>query len=259
MSAPAFELSQVQVCAGNKTILKPLTHRFTPCKVTGLIGHNGSGKSTLIKILSRQQPTFTGKLLWNEKPISQWSARSFAQQVAYLPQQLPLAEGMTVKELVSLGRYAWHGPLGRLSSTDKNAVLTAIKSVDLLWAQDYLVEQLSGGERQRAWLAMCVVQGSQCLLLDEPTSALDIAHQKEILQVIHHLSQRNQLTVIMVLHDLNMAARFCDEFLALRHGEKIFHGSPAQLLTTEQLEQIYQVPMGIVTPPEGGLGISYVK
>lgn len=254
-----FRLHQAQVSMGHRQLLSPLTLEFTPQRVTGLIGHNGSGKSTLIKLLSRQNPEFDGEISWRGKPLHQWGAREFARQVAYLPQHLPVAEGMTVTELVALGRYAWHGALGRVTDEDKDIIANAIESVSLTRQARHPVEQLSGGERQRAWIAMCVVQGSHCLLLDEPTSVLDIAHQKEVLSVIRDLSRQRQLTVIMVLHDINMAARFCDEFIALRQGEKIFQGGVSELMTEQQLEQIYGVAMGIIRQPENGDLISYVR
>jgi len=258
-SAPLFELRDAAVQIAGRQILQPVTHTFTPGRVTGLIGHNGSGKSTLLSLLSRQNTHHTGDILWQKRPVTDWPSREFARHVAYLPQQLPPAEGMTVKELVTLGRYAWHGALKRASNEDMASVDEAINSVDLHWASEHLVEQLSGGERQRAWLAMCVVQASHCLLLDEPTSALDIAHQKEVLQVIHDLSRTRNLTVIMVLHDINMAARFCDEFVALRHGQTVFKGDAQALMTAEQLSAIYHVPMGVTHPEPSLPPISYVK
>ncbi len=258
-SVPLFELRDAGVQIAGRQILQPVTHTFTPGRVTGLIGHNGSGKSTLLNLLSRQNTQHSGDILWQNWPIAKWPAREFARHIAYLPQQLPPAEGMTVKELVTLGRYAWHGALKRVSSEDMSLVEDAIRSVDLQWASDHLVEQLSGGERQRAWLAMCVVQASHCLLLDEPTSALDIAHQKEVLQVIHDLSRTRQLTVVMVLHDINMAARFCDEFVALRQGATVFKGDAQALMTAEQLSAIYHVPMGVTHPDPLLPPISYVK
>ena len=254
-----FRLHQARVSMDNRQLLSPLSLEFTPRRVTGLIGHNGSGKSTLIKLLSRQNPEFGGEISWRGKPLHQWGAREFARQVAYLPQHLPVTEGMTVTELVALGRYAWHGALGRVTDEDREIIARAIESVSLTRQASHPIEQLSGGERQRAWIAMCVVQGSHCLLLDEPTSALDIAHQKEVLSVIRDLSRQRQLTVIMVLHDINMAARFCDEFIALRQGEKIFQGGVSELMTEQQLEHIYGVAMGIIRQPENGDLISYVR
>lgn len=256
----SFSLNHAMFAVDGHVLLKPLTLAFAPYKVTGLIGHNGSGKSTLIKMLSRQQPVSSGQIYWRGRLLSEWSSREFARQVAYLPQNVPTAEGMTVKELVSLGRYAWHGALGRFSQRDRDYVAQALKDVDLNWAKDLLVDQLSGGERQRAWIAMCMVQGSHCLLLDEPTSALDIAHQKEVLSLIDELSAQIPLTVIMVIHDINMAARYCDEIVALRQGEMVFHGTPTALMTSQQLNTIYGIAMGVLPhPDDNGYYISYIK
>ena len=145
-------------------------------KVTGLIGHNGSGKSTLLKMLGRHQPPSEGEILLDAQPLESWSSKAFARKVAYLPQQLPPAEGMTVRELVAIGRYPWHGALGRFGAADREKVEEAISLVGLKPLAHRLVDSLSGGERQRAWIAMVLAQDSRCLLLDEPTSALDIAH-----------------------------------------------------------------------------------
>ena len=117
---------------------------------------------------------------------------------------------------------------------------------------------LSGGERQRAWIAMLVAQDSRCLLLDEPTSALDIAHQVDVLALVHRLSQQRGLTVIAVLHDINMAARYCDYLVALRGGEMIAQGTPAELMRSDTLEQIYGIPMGILPHPAGAAPVSFV-
>ena len=117
---------------------------------------------------------------------------------------------------------------------------------------------LSGGERQRAWIAMLVAQDSRCLLLDEPTSALDIAHQVDVLALVHRLSQQRGLTVIAVLHDINMAARYCDYLVALRGGEMIAQGTPAELMRSETLEHIYGIPMGILSHPAGAAPVSFV-
>ncbi len=174
--------------------------------------------------------------------------------MAYLPQQLPAAEGMTVRELVALGRYPWHGALGRFSAADREHVHQAIELVGLEGLADRLVDSLSGGERQRAWLAMTMAQDSLCLLLDEPTSALDIAHQVEVLALVQRLSRQRGLTVIAVLHDINMAARYCDHLAALRGGRLIAEGPPSALMCGEVLERIY----GILPHPGGGAPVSFV-
>jgi len=253
-----FSVQEVSFSVPGRVLLQPLSLTFPAGKVCGLIGHNGSGKSTLLKMLGRHQPASSGSVQLNGQPVAQWDNKAFARQVAYLPQQLPAAEGMTVRELVAIGRYPWHGALGRFSAKDHQHVDEAIRLVDLAHFADRLVDSLSGGERQRAWLAMMVAQDSRCLLLDEPTSALDIAHQVEVLALIQDLSRQRGLTVIAVLHDINMAARYCDHLVALRGGEMIASGHPQQLMQGDVLEQIYGIPMGILPHPSGGAPVSFV-
>jgi iron complex transport system ATP-binding protein len=253
-----FSLQEVSFTVPGRTLLAPLSLTFPKGKVCGLIGHNGSGKSTLLKMLGRHQSASSGHIQLNETPLEQWDSKAFARQVAYLPQQLPAAEGMTVQELVAIGRYPWHGALGRFKHQDREKVEEAISLVGLKPFAHRLVDSLSGGERQRAWLAMMVAQDSRCLLLDEPTSALDIAHQVDVLALIHRLSQEKGLTVIAVLHDLNMAARYCDYLMALRGGELIAQGTPEEMMRGDVLEQVYGIPMGILPHPAGGAPVSFV-
>ncbi|MGL6019942.1 MAG: Fe3+-hydroxamate ABC transporter ATP-binding protein FhuC [Gibbsiella quercinecans] len=253
-----FSLAEVSFAVAGRVLLQPLSLVFPPGQVSGLIGHNGSGKSTLLKILGRHQPPSSGQASLNDRPLAQWGNKAFARQVAYLPQQLPAAEGMTVRELVAVGRYPWHGALGRFSADDRQRVEEAIELVGLKPFANRLVDSLSGGERQRAWLAMLVAQDSRCLLLDEPTSALDIAHQVEVLALVQHLSHQRGLTVIAVLHDINMAARYCDRLVALRAGAMIAQGAPLELMRAPVLEQIYGIPMGTLPHPSGGAPVSFV-
>ncbi|WON77897.1 Fe3+-hydroxamate ABC transporter ATP-binding protein FhuC [Serratia sp. UGAL515B_01] len=253
-----FRLEQMSFAVGGRELLQPLTLTFPQGKMCGLLGHNGSGKSTLLKILARHQRATAGQAMLNGQKLDQWQSKAFARQVAYLPQQLPAAEGMTVRELVAVGRYPWHGALGRFKTTDREHVEEAIGLVGLKPFANRLVDSLSGGERQRAWLAMMVAQDSRCLLLDEPTSALDIAHQVDVLALVQRLSHERGLTVIAVLHDINMAARFCDYLIALRGGTTIAQGSPLELMQESVLEQIYGIPMGILSHPKGGAPVSFV-
>lgn len=253
-----FTLKNASFEVPGRTLLQPLSLTFPPGKVTGLIGHNGSGKSTLLKMLGRHHAASSGEVLLNQQPVGRWISKAFARQVAYLPQQLPAAEGMTVRELVAIGRYPWHGALGRFGQEDRDRVEDAIAQVGLNAFAGRLVDSLSGGERQRAWLAMMVAQNSRCLLLDEPTSALDIAHQVEVLALIKALSQQRGLTVIAVLHDINMAARYCDHLVALRQGAMIAEGDAEAIMQAEVLGAIYGIPMGILPHPQGGAPVSFV-
>ncbi|MDR6287826.1 MULTISPECIES: ATP-binding cassette domain-containing protein [Inquilinus] len=258
-SPPMFELSQIAFAVADRQLLQPLDLTLAPRRVTGLIGHNGSGKSTLLKILARQQPPTAGTVHFEGQALRDWGDRAFARKVAYLPQQTPPASGLLVKELVALGRYPWHGALGRFGAADRAKVAEAIELTDIAPFADRLVDTLSGGERQRVWLAMLVAQDAECLLLDEPISALDVAHQIEVLSLVHRLSQSKGLGVVVVLHDINMAARFCDDIIALHSGRLIARGAPEAIMQPDQLQAIYGIPMGILANPAGGPPISYVQ
>lgn len=244
-----FELESVSYRLPERTLLYPLDLRIEHGRMIGLIGHNGSGKSTLLKLLARQLPPSAGQLRLDGRPLAQWKDRDFARQVAYLPQQLPAADGLTVRELVSFGRYPWHGALGRFGAEDREQVERALFLTRTEAFAERMVDQLSGGERQRVWLAMLLAQNSRYLLLDEPTSALDIAHQVEVLALVHELSQRLDLGVLVVLHDINMAARYCDRMIALHGGQLLVQGRPDELMNSQTLEAIYGIPMAVVPHP----------
>lgn len=255
-TAPLFRLEGVSCAIPERVLLEPLTLDIGARRTVGLIGHNGSGKSTLLKILARQQPASDGKVIFEGRGLREWGDREFARRLAYLPQSTPAASGMLVRELVALGRYPWHGALGRFSQEDRRKVEEAIELTGISGLTERLVDTLSGGERQRVWLAMLVAQDAGCLLLDEPISALDIAHQIEVLSLVHRLSREKQLGVIVVLHDINMAARFCDEIIALHSGRLIAHGTPADIMTPEALHRIYGLDMAVFPHPGSGLPVA---
>ncbi|MGO2159131.1 MAG: ABC transporter ATP-binding protein [Vibrio toranzoniae] len=239
-------------------ILSATSLTFEPGQITTLLGHNGCGKSTLMKLLSRQNVPTQGQVLLRGTPVSRFNHLEFAHQVAYLPQHPPITDGVTVRELVCFGRYPWKGAFGRYSKKDYAIVDDAIDRVGLNAFRDRFVATLSGGERQRAWIAMLLAQQSQCILLDEPTSALDIAHQHELLSLIRDLNRTIGLTVIMVLHDVNMAAKFSDHLIALSSGKIIASGVPQEFMTRETLMQIYGIDLALFQHPETGQQISYI-
>ncbi|WP_413478499.1 ABC transporter ATP-binding protein [Vibrio hibernica] len=254
-----FQLTDVAFSAQDKTILNPTTIGFERGKVTSLLGHNGSGKSTLIKMLARQQVATQGEILVGGSKLSDLSAKEFALKVSYLPQHPPVTDGVKVRELVRFGRYPWKGLFGRYSTQDEVFIDQAIEQVGLTHMQDRFVATLSGGERQRAWVAMLLAQKSECILLDEPTSALDVAHQYELLALIRELNQSLGMTVIMVLHDINMAARFSDHMVALHSGKVLASGSPQELMQQDVLHSIYGIPLDLFIHPETGHSISYIR
>jgi iron-chelate-transporting ATPase len=256
---PVMALTDVDVTIGTAAILSGITCTFPPQGVTGLIGQNGSGKSTLLKVLARQQSIARGRVTFMDRPLDACTERAFARQVAYLPQHMPATSGLTAKELVTLGRYPWHGPLGRFGAADAAKVEAALTLTEMKGFAERLVDTLSGGERQRCWLAMLLAQDGRLLLLDEPISALDIAHQISVLRLVRRISRDNDVCVIVVIHDINLAARFCDHLVALKSGRLMAQGTPHEFMTPSQLEAIYDVSMGVTRNPETGEPLGFVR
>ncbi len=254
---PLFELDRVHVDIGPKRLLDDVNLSIARDCVTGLIGHNGSGKTTLMGLLARHREHHTGAIQFDGKPIASWKPREFARRVAYLPQSTPSTDGMLVRELVALGRYPWHGSLGVFGANDRARVAEAMQMTDVENFADRQVDSLSGGERQRVWLAMLIAQDSRCLLLDEPTSALDISHQVEVLELVRALCTQRGIGAVIVLHDINMAARFCDKIVALRGGKVLRQGTPDDIMTESNLEAIYGLPMHVLHDPANGRAVSF--
>ena len=252
-----FEVRELAVHIGSTAILQNISLAFNEGQVTALLGHNGSGKSTLLKTLARQIPACAGEVRLEGKTAKSLGARAFARIVGYLPQHPPGTDGLTVRELVALGRYPWRGPLGRYSEEDHSLIDQAIADTDLKPFQHRSVDTLSGGERQRAWIAMLLAQQTRCLLLDEPISALDVKHQVETLRLVQRLASQRELTVIVVLHDVDLASRFCDRLVALKSGQVVADGTPAEIMDSQILESIYSVPMGVMERAPGQW-VSYV-
>ncbi|WP_288197422.1 ABC transporter ATP-binding protein [uncultured Pleomorphomonas sp.] len=249
-NGPDFALDGAGFSAGGRPILRRLSLRLAAGRLHALVGPNGSGKSTFLKLLARQLLPDAGAIRLGSRPLPDFGSRAFAREVAFMPQFTPATDGMTVKELVALGRFAWHGALGRSSPRDRAAVEAAIERCDLVAFARRSVDELSGGERQRAWIAMMLAQESRWLLLDEATSALDVGHQADILDLIAALTRERGVGVVAVLHDINMAARVADEILALDSGNLVFRGGPADVMRPEVLKPLFG-PRVDVLPAEG--------
>lgn len=254
---PALTAEDIYFTVEGRTLVKAVTISVARGSVVGLIGHNGSGKSTLLKILARQLRPSSGKALINGSSISNLSGRAFARQVAYLPQDTSITSDMTAEELIRCGRYAWHGAVGRFSDEDHAKVNEAMKLTGTEGFSKRLVNTLSGGERQRVWLAMLLAQNPSYLLLDEPISALDVSHQIEVMALVRDMSRLN-VGVVVVLHDVNMAARFCDHLYALKRGVLIKEGSTAELMTAGNLTEIYDTDFEVMPHPKDGKPLAYV-
>lgn len=242
----AFAVHNVGLSIDGNAILSDVSLDFPAGEVVALVGHNGSGKSSLLKILARQLAPTAGSVAYGGRDLKHYDGRDFARSVAYLPQDLSTGSDMTIRELVCCGRYPWHGALGRFSATDRQKVEQAIEATHIEAFADRMVGTLSGGERQRAWIAMLIAQDARCLLLDEPTAALDIAHQVEVLSLVRLIAHEGGRSVVIVLHDINMAARFCDRIHALKGGRMVASGTPADILVPDTLRAIYGIDMDVI-------------
>jgi iron complex transport system ATP-binding protein len=217
-----------------------------------LVGANGSGKSTLLKLLSRILQPQKGTVILDGKAIHTQPAQVVAQKLAILPQQQTIPAGLTVRQLVSLGRSP-HQPWWQweLDGEDRQKVEEAIVETGIEQFSDRLVENLSGGERQRAFLALALAQAPQVLLLDEPTTYLDIHYQLQLLELLKHLNQQQKLSIVTVLHEVNLAARYSDRIAMLKQGRLWDIGTPANVLTPENLAQVFGVEVIILQTPVG--------
>ena len=252
-----FRLDQISFRIPQRTLLFPTSFTFDAGKVYGLIGHNGSGKSTLIKLMARQTQLSGGSISLDGKDIAHWNQREFGTRVAYLPQHLPAATNLTACELIGMGRYAWNGLFGRQTAADKQAIAEALRLTHTEKFADQLVDTLSGGERSRIWLAMLLAQQSRFLLLDEPLAALDIAHQVEVMQLVHQLSRDLGLGVVIVIHDINLAAHFCDHLVALHSGKLLAQGDAQQIVNPPLLEAIYGIRLNVIPHPQTQRPVSF--
>jgi iron complex transport system ATP-binding protein len=217
-----------------------------------LVGANGSGKSTLLRLLSRVLKPQAGSVILSGRDLHSLSPTAVAQKLALLPQQQTLPEGLTVQQLVSLGRSP-HQPWWQwdLDAEGQHQVDQALAWTEIDHYRDRPVAELSGGERQRAFLALALAQNPQVLLLDEPTTFLDIHYQLQLLELLKRLNRERSLSIITVLHDINLAARYCDRMAMLRQGCLWAIGPPHQVLTAENLRQVFQVEVEIFTTPFG--------
>lgn len=222
-------------------ILNGVDIKIQEGKVTAFVGPNGCGKSTLMKTLTGAIKARSGKVSFKGKSFSEWKIKDLAKHIAILPQHPTAPEGVTVEQLVALGRVAHRKWYQGNSARDIEVIKESLNSVGLAGYEERIVSTLSGGERQRVWLAMCLAQEAQWLLLDEPTSYLDLGHQLELLEVLQELNKSRNLTIVYVLHELSQAAQFCDELVLMKKGKILKQGSPLQVLTEETLESVFKV------------------
>jgi iron complex transport system ATP-binding protein len=240
---------------GERLVIPELSLQITMGAITALVGPNGSGKSTLLKALARLIAPRAGSVYLDGRAIASMPAREVARQLAILPQGPVSPEELTVRELVEQGRYPHAGPLRMLRQQDSEAITRALIETNMIELQHRRLDSLSGGERQRAWIALALAQETPILLLDEPTTFLDVGHQLEVLTLIQQLNRTQGKTIVLVLHDLNQAARFANRMIALQAGRIVADGPPAAVLTPALLVEVFQVQAYIISHPVDGLPV----
>ncbi|MGO1452908.1 MAG: ABC transporter ATP-binding protein [Brevibacterium yomogidense] len=237
---------------GDRTVIDGLDLAILPGRVTSIVGANACGKSTLLKSMSRLLAPQAGQVLLDGRAVHSMPAKKLARTLGLLP-QTPLApEGITVADLVGRGRHPHQGILSRWTDADDEAVAQALDTTATAELADRSVDELSGGQRQRVWIAMALAQQTELLLLDEPTTFLDVSHQVEVLDLLTELNERAGITIVMVLHDLNLAARYSDHLIMLADGGIHTSGAPADVLTAESVKTVFGLDNRVIEDPVSG-------
>ncbi|WP_083527873.1 ABC transporter ATP-binding protein [Curtobacterium ammoniigenes] len=241
----------LRVAYDGRTVIDGLDLDLPDGGFTAIIGPNGCGKSTLLGALARTVAPVAGAVLLDGVPIRRLPSRALARRVALLPQQPIAPEGVTVRDLVTRGRYPHVGPFRPMSRADREAVDDALERTGVAELADRAVDTLSGGQRQRVWIALVLAQDTDVVLLDEPTTFLDIAHQYALLDMVAAL-QRSGRTVIAVLHDLTQAARVATHLVAMTHGAVVAAGTPESVLTAPTIAEVFGLRSVVVDDPVTG-------
>lgn len=245
----SLSTENLRIGYGDKIIVDDLHLQINSGEITTIIGANGCGKSTILKTLARVHAAKSGVIYLDGKMIHKIPTKEIAKKMAVLPQSPEAPSGLTVFELISYGRSPHQSGFGRLSDNDHKVIQWALEVTALTTFANQPVDALSGGQRQRAWIAMAIAQETDLLLLDEPTTYLDMAHQLEILQLLERLNREEGRTIVMVIHDLNHAARFSHHMVALRDGKKVKEGSAEEVMTALVLKEVFQIDAVIVKDP----------
>ncbi|WP_197039082.1 ABC transporter ATP-binding protein [Guyparkeria halophila] len=243
---PLLTARNLRLGYADKVIIPDLTLDFESASIHCLVGPNGCGKSTLLRALAGLIPPQSGDMLLDGKPVASWPRRRLARRLAMLPQHPQAPEGLSVEQLVRFGRFPHQRLFGALAKQDHDQVRWAIRVTGLAGYERRPLSALSGGERQRAWIALCLAQQADLLILDEPTTYLDLGHQLEILELLKALNRDQGLTVIMSLHDLNQAAWVGHRMVAMNSGALVQAGPPGDVLTERLLADVFRIRARIV-------------
>jgi iron complex transport system ATP-binding protein len=244
-----LEAQDLTLTYGQRCVVDGLSVRIPAGKVTMIVGANACGKSTLLRGLSRLLKPSGGAVTLDGRDIHTRPARELARTLGLLPQHPTAPDGITVRDLVGRGRYPHQGFFRSWSEKDDDAVQRALEATGTLDLAGRDVDELSGGQRQRTWIAMALAQETDVLLLDEPTTYLDLAHQVEVLDLVTDLNRRHGTTVAIVLHDLNLAARYADNVIAMKAGAVAAVGSPREVVTEELVRDVFGLESRVIPDP----------
>jgi iron complex transport system ATP-binding protein len=233
-------------------VVSELSLEILPGRITALVGPNGCGKSTLLRGLARLVKPRGGAVYLDGDAIQKLPTKQVAARLGLLPQAPVAPEGLTVEDLVARGRYPHQSWLRQWAREDETAVEQALAATAMREMRDRPVDELSGGQRQRAWIAMALAQETEIMLLDEPTTYLDLAHQVEVLDLLHELNERQGRTIVLVLHDLNQACRYADHLVALRAGRIYAQGAPGETVTEELVREVFGIACRVIEDPVSG-------
>ncbi|MBT2496928.1 ABC transporter ATP-binding protein [Microbacterium sp. ISL-59] len=236
---------------GGRGVLDGLDVRIPDGELTVIVGPNACGKSTLLRALSRLLPATGGRVLLDGGDITRLSTKEVARRMGLLPQSPLAPEGITVADLVGRGRYPHQSVLSSWSAEDERAVAEAMAATNVTDLAERNVDELSGGQRQRAWIAMALAQETPILLLDEPTTFLDIGHQIEVLELVTRLHQEGR-TVVVVLHDINQAARYASHLIAMKDGRIVAEGAPRDIVDARLLTELFDLKARVIADPDTG-------
>ncbi|WP_026884651.1 ABC transporter ATP-binding protein [Clostridium akagii] len=245
----SIKTENLSIAYGSFEIVTDLDLNIPKGKITTIIGPNGCGKSTILKTIARILQSKSGSVYINGVDIQGLSSKAIAKEMAVLPQSPQAPSGLTVGELVAYGRFPHQSGFGKLNKVDREKINWALNIIDMKQFKHRPIESLSGGQRQRVWIAMALVQDTEILLLDEPTTYLDLAHQLEILQLLDKLNKEQGRTIVMVIHELNNAARFADYMVGIKDGNIVCKGTPDEIMTKDNLRKIFNIEAEIVKEP----------
>jgi iron complex transport system ATP-binding protein len=234
---------------GDRIIVDGLDIEIPTGVITTVIGPNGCGKSTLLRALGRLLKPKSGSVVLDGKAISSMKTKDVARVLGMLPQTPVAPEGLTVADLVARGRHPHQSWIRQWSADDEGEVAQALELTGVSDLADRPVDQLSGGQRQRAWISMALAQGTDILLLDEPTTYLDLAHSMEVLDLVDQLHEEMGRTVVMILHDLNLAVRYSDHLIVMRDGAIVASGVPKDIISTELLLDVFGLEAAVIDDP----------